>query len=91
MTKLIDSQNDRCMKQELIDVKAAADYTLILTFDNGEVRLFDMKPYLDLGIFKELRDIEIFNSVKKSFDTVEWSNEADIDPDILYTQSSLIN
>ena len=79
------------MKQELIDVKAAADYTLILTFDNGEVRLFDMKPYLDLGIFKELRDIEIFNSVKKSFDTVEWSNEADIDPDILYTQSSLIN
>ncbi len=79
------------MRQELIDVKAAADDTLILTFDNGEVRLFDMKPYLDFGIFKELRDIEIFNSVKKSFDTVEWSNEADIDPDILYAQSSIIN
>jgi len=78
------------MKRELIDVKAAADYTLILTFDNGEVRLFDMKPYLDLGIFKELRDIEVFNSAKKSFDTVEWSNEADLDPDILYAQSSVI-
>jgi hypothetical protein len=46
-----------------------------------------MKPYLDKGIFKELKDLKIFNTVKTSFDTIEWENEADIDPEILYQKS----
>ena len=75
------------MEPELKEVKANSDYTLILTFNNGEVKIFDMKPYLNLGIFKELKDLKLFNSVRKSFDTVEWPNEADIDPEILYNES----
>lgn len=63
------------------------NYNLILTFSNGEKRQFDMNPYLDIGIFKELRDISKFNSVRLSFDTVEWDNEADFDPEILYKNS----
>lgn len=78
------------MERELIRVKAGSDYTLILTFDNGEVKVFDMKPYLNLGIFKELKDLKLFNSVRKSFDSVEWSNEADMDPEILYYESKSI-
>ncbi|MCI0471433.1 MAG: DUF2442 domain-containing protein, partial [Candidatus Aminicenantes bacterium] len=31
------------------DVKANNNYTLSLTFNNGEVKVFDMKPYLDKG------------------------------------------
>lgn len=69
------------------DVKTKADYMLILTFQNGEIKLFDMKPYLDLGIFKELKNKEVFDSVKVSFDSIEWSNEADIDPEVLYENS----
>ncbi|MEA3451946.1 MAG: DUF2442 domain-containing protein [Bacteroidota bacterium] len=68
------------------DVKPEKDYFLLLTFESGEKKRFDMKPYLDIGIFKELKDLEIFNSVYKSFDTVEWCNEADIDPEILYKE-----
>ena len=78
------------MERELIRVKAGSDYTLILTFDNGEVKVFDMKPYLNLGIFKELKDLKLFNSVRKSFDSVEWPNEADMDPEILYYESKSI-
>ena len=78
------------MERVLENVKASSDYTLILTFDNGEVKRFDMKPYLDIGIFKELKNIKLFNSVRKSFDTVEWANEADLDPDILYKESTNI-
>ena len=63
------------------------DYFLLLTFENGETRQFDMKPYLELGIFKELRDIELFKTVKTSFDSIEWGNEADFDPEILYNYS----
>ncbi|ENK0837950.1 DUF2442 domain-containing protein [Clostridium botulinum] len=69
------------------DVKALDSYKLLLTFENGEVRLFDMKPYLNKGIFKELKDRSMFKSVKVSFDTIEWENEADIDPETLYEDS----
>jgi hypothetical protein len=63
------------------------NYLLLLTFENGEKRQFDMKPYLDLGIFRELKDLRLFNTVKTSFDSVEWENEADLDPEILYQNS----
>lgn len=69
------------------DVKALDEYKLLLTFQNNEQRLFDMKPFLNKGIFKELKDESIFNSVKISFDTIEWCNEADMDPEMLYEDS----
>jgi len=68
-------------------VKPIKNYNLLLTFDNGEIRQFDMKPYLNNGIFQELKDVEMFNSVRVSFDTIEWDNEADFDPEILYSDS----
>ncbi|MGM0621658.1 MAG: DUF2442 domain-containing protein [Bacteroidota bacterium] len=79
------------MKIELTDVKPSENYTLLLTFSNGEVRRFDMKPYLGLEMFSELKNLKIFNSVRKSFDTIQWNNEADIDPDILYNESKIID
>jgi hypothetical protein len=72
------------------EVKPQDNYILILTFENGERRQFDMKPYLDMGIFQELRDLKLFKTVKTSFDSIEWDNEADIDPEILYQESSKI-
>ena len=69
------------------NVTPTNNYQLILTFENGERRQLDMNPYLDKGIFNELRDISLFNSVKVSFDTIEWDNEADLDPEFLYKYS----
>lgn len=68
-------------------VKPLPNYKLLLTFENDETRLFDMNPYLDKGIFKELRDSSLFNTVKVNFDSVEWANEADLDPEFLYEES----
>jgi hypothetical protein len=68
-------------------VEPLNDYQLLLTFENGEKRIFDMKPYLDKGIFKELKDEKKFKSVRVSFDSIEWSNQADIDPEVLYEKS----
>ena len=69
------------------DVTPLNNYLLRLKFKNGEEKIFDMKPYLDTGIFKELKDETVFKTVKVSFDTVEWANEADIDPETLYHES----
>lgn len=71
----------------IIDVEPLRDYQLLLTFENGEKRIFDMKPYLNKGIFKELKDEKLFRSVRVSFDSIEWSNQADIDPEVLYEDS----
>lgn len=50
------------------EVKPVDNYKLILTFENNEVKLFDMIPYLDKGIFQELKDENLFKAVKVSFD-----------------------
>jgi hypothetical protein len=73
------------------DVKPLHNYLLLLTFENGEKRQFDMKPYLDLGIFQELKDPMMFKTVKPCFDSIEWANEADLDPEILYKNSTRID
>jgi hypothetical protein len=72
------------------EVKPTDNYQLLLTFENGEKRQFDMKPYLEYGIFQELKDLNLFNTVKLSFDSIEWANEADFDPEILYQKSKKI-
>jgi len=71
----------------VVDVKPLDDYKLELTFENKEIRIFDMKPYLDKGIYKELKDESKFKSVRVSFDSIEWCNQADIDPEFLYERS----
>lgn len=36
-------------------VKLLEDFKLLLTFENGEAKIFDMNLYLEKGIFKELK------------------------------------
>jgi hypothetical protein len=75
------------MYLSIIDVKPQDNYLLLLTFENGEKRQFDMNPYLENGIFQELKDINMFKTVRVNYDTIEWANEADLDPEILYQYS----
>ncbi|MBN2965593.1 DUF2442 domain-containing protein [Sulfurospirillum sp. T05] len=69
------------------DVKPLDDYLLLLRFENEEEKLFDVKPYLDFGKFQELKDQKLFNSVKVCFDSIEWDNRLDLDPELLYQKS----
>ena len=71
-------------------VKAIEDYKLLVTFENDENRIFDMSPYLTLGKFAELKDKSLFKSVKTSFDSIEWANHMDIDPEFLYQKSKAV-
>ena len=71
----------------IIDVNPLENYQLLLTFENNEKKIFDMKPYLDKGIFTELKDEKKFRSVRVSFDSIEWCNQADLDPEFLYDKS----
>lgn len=68
-------------------VSTTEDYQLDLIFDNNDCRRFDVKPLLTIGRFAELTEIELFKTVRISFDTIEWNNGLDLDPEYLYEKS----
>ena len=75
------------MRPKAIDVKVLNDYQLEITFDNGEVKEFDVKPYFKFKQFDELREEEKFKMVRIAGLSIEWPNGADICPDELYNNS----
>ena len=75
------------MNPRVIEVIPKADYILIIKFSNGEVGEFDMKPYLEIGIFRELKNIHLFNTVKPFMGSIQWIHEQDLCPDTLYLES----
>ena len=72
-------------------VKPLDNYKLLLTFSNGELPIFNAKPFLNKGIFRELQDFSLFKKVSVRFDTIEWKNGADFDPESLYDLSEKFN
>ena len=78
------------MYLSIIDVKPLKNYRLLLKFENNEQRIFDAALFLDKGKFKELRDVSLFNSVRTCFDSIQWANELDFDPEFLYNESTLV-
>lgn len=79
------------MNPRVIQVLPDEDYTILIKFANGEIRRFDTKPYLDKGIFQQLREPQFFNTVKPFLGSVQWVGEQDFDPDMLYEDSIPIN
>lgn len=75
------------MSPRVKNVKPMSDYKLTLTFANGEVKVFDVKPYLNIGVFRELKDPSLFNSVKPFLGSVQWEHGQDLCPDTLYLES----
>lgn len=75
------------MRPKAIDVKPLKDYQIEIKFDNGEVKILDVKPYFKFKIFKELKEENKFATVKISELSIEWENGADICPDELYNNS----
>lgn len=81
----------RNMYPTVTSVKATDDYKLILNFDNSEQRVFDMQPILNFGRFSELKNLTEFKKVHIAFDSIEWDNELDLDPEYLYEKSEQMN
>ena len=68
------------------EVSPREDYTLAVKFDNGEEGILDMKPILDFGVFRRIKDHEAFRRVRVVFDTIEWDCGVDLDPEYIYAR-----
>ncbi|MDP4268093.1 MAG: DUF2442 domain-containing protein [Bacteroidota bacterium] len=75
------------MNPRVKDVKPGEDYTLVITFTDNRIKVFDVKPYLETGMFRMLKNAEIFNSVKPFMGSIQWNNGLDLCPDTLYEES----
>jgi hypothetical protein len=71
-------------------VRALDDYQLALEFENEERRLFDMKPYLNRGIFARLQNHALFQAARVVAGSVEWPGGLDLSYDTLYLESQSV-
>lgn len=75
--------------KELLDitkVEPRANYQLLLEFENGEKRLFDMMHIIEKRPFNRLKN-SLFMAAHVEHGTVVWPGNIDIAPDTLYDNS----
>ena len=50
-----------------------------------------MKPYLNKGVFQELKSVPYFNQVSILWGAVTWPNEQDIAPETLLAEMKIVS
>jgi hypothetical protein len=75
------------MFYDITRVVPLPEYRLRLTFDDGAEGEFDLRSQLSFaGVFEPLLDESEFNKVRVNSETgtIEWPNDVDLDPVVLY-------
>lgn len=66
------------------NVEILENHQLRIIFGSGEKKIFDLNPYLEKGIFKELKNYDYLSLVKNQGYFIAWPNEQDLSSDTLY-------
>ena len=87
-------------RRKIISVTANDDFTLLITFDNKEERIYDMSENLKGDVFKPFRVLSEFKRVyidengciawdidPRVDSNVVWNNKVDLCPDSCYIYS----
>ena len=75
------------MNPRPISVSPLPDYNLLVTFQTGEQRVFNVKPLLQLPMYQPLENPGLFKLVKTDGSCVYWNDDIDLCPDMTYLQS----
>ena len=80
--------------QPMLQIVAAdrlGDYRLMVTFNDGEKRIFDGHSLLAGPVFAPLADEKVFNDYALDYETLTWLNgEVDIAPEFVYEHSEKV-
>ena len=68
----------------VVDVDYVKNYTLSITFSNGVKKVIDLQPYLNGGVFEQLKDLSKFRQYGLNYWTIEWACGVDLAPEFLY-------
>ena len=72
---------------DITHVTPRSDFHLLLTFADGQKRVFDMKPLLAMKPWNRVARPEIFALAKVNYGTVVWPGEIDVAPETLLLDS----
>lgn len=77
---------------KVMHASAADDHTLVVVFDNGEKKRYDVAPLLDNEMFAPLRNPALFRAVEveKGGYAVVWNSEIDISEYELWTHGEAV-
>ena len=75
------------MNPYVTSVRPLDEYRLEIVFENGESRIFDLKPYLYRGVFVRLQNRALFEAARVVAGSVEWPGGLDLSYDTLYLES----
>ena len=67
-------------------VQPLDDYRIYVEIEDGRKGIFDLKPYLNHGVFRELHNEHYFKQVGILFGAVTWPHEQDIAPETLIAE-----
>jgi hypothetical protein len=79
------------LRPTAINVEAISNYQILVDFDNGEKKVFDVEPYINGEWYGKLRVYEYFKRVSTDGFTVVWPDGQDICPDELYDMGRTVN
>jgi len=68
---------------KVISVEPMEGHKLRIHLSDGKRGIFDVSPYLDKGVFHELRDPQYFSRVKVAFGGIAWPHEQDFSADTI--------
>ena len=71
-------------------IQTDENWGIVFTLENGEIRQFDIKPYLEFEAFKELNEISEFKKIHNGRYYIEWESGADLSLDTLNAKSIVI-
>ncbi|TVQ18572.1 MAG: DUF2442 domain-containing protein [Spirochaetaceae bacterium] len=72
------------MYWDAVRVEPLEEYRIRVELVGGREGIFDMKPYLDHGVFRELKDPDYFRQARVVLGAVTWPHGQDIAPETLY-------
>ena len=74
--------------KKIVDVVAIGNYKLLVTFQTGEIKIYDVEPLLKRPVYKPLGDINFFKTVHIVYGyTIGWSDDIDMCPETIYEDS----
>lgn len=77
------------LQPKLLKIEPLDSYKIKLEYETGEVKIFDVTPYILGNWYEELNDQDYFKTVRitSSKTSIEWANGQDIAPHELYEMS----
>jgi hypothetical protein len=76
------------MLKDVTKVESLSGYKLMLSFEDGVIGVVDVADLIEFtGVFEPLKEHDYFIQVRinPEIGTICWPNDADIDPDVLYS------